>query len=214
MHRLRRLEAGYQLPQPPPDAVRAPLVLASIEDLPEYRWAGETARHIGTVVHRSLERLAKFGLAPPSDVLPADAERLRGELASLGVAPESLTKAAEQAAHAIANTLADTRGRWILDAGHVGAYSELALSGLEGQRIVNGVIDRTFVDRDGVRWIIDFKTSPHEGGAREFFLDEQVRRYRPQLARYARLIQLLGPEPVRAGLYFPLLQAWRECPLD
>jgi ATP-dependent exoDNAse (exonuclease V) beta subunit len=214
MHRLRRLEAGYQLPQPPPDAVRAPLVLASIEDLLEYRWAGETARHIGTVVHRSLERLAKFGLAPPSDVLPADAERLRGELASLGVAPESLTKAAEQAAHAIANTLADTRGRWILDAGHVGAYSELALSGLEGQRIVNGVIDRTFVDRDGVRWIIDFKTSPHEGGALEFFLDEQVRRYQPQLARYARLIQLLGPEPVRAGLYFPLLQAWRECPLD
>ncbi|MEA3132522.1 MAG: hypothetical protein QOG17_368, partial [Gammaproteobacteria bacterium] len=34
--------------------------------------------------------------------------------------------------------------------------------------------------------------------------------YRPQLYRYAQLARKLGPEPVRVGLYFPLMGAWRE----
>ena len=76
---------------------------------------------------------------------------------------------------------------------------------------MTGVIDRTFVDAQGVRWVVDFKTSTHEGGGVEAFLDEEVNRYRAQLTRYAKLMKLLRPdEPVRAALYFPLLRAWRE----
>jgi len=72
------------------------------------------------------------------------------------------------------------------------------------------VIDRAFVDAAGVRWIVDYKTSRHEGAGREEFLDREQERYRPQLERYAALMRKLGPEPVRLGLYFPLLGAWRE----
>jgi ATP-dependent helicase/nuclease subunit A len=43
----------------------------------------------------------------------------------------------------------------------------------------------------------------------EAFLDEQQRRYCDQLERYARLFAPLG-RPVRLGLYFPLLDGWRE----
>jgi hypothetical protein len=35
-------------------------------------------------------------------------------------------------------------------------------------------------------------------------------RYQAQLSRYAQLARQMGPQPVRAGLYFPLLAAWRE----
>ena len=42
------------------------------------------------------------------------------------------------------------------------------------------------------------------------FLDREVERYRPQLQRYALLARKMGPEPVRVGLYFPLMRAWRE----
>jgi hypothetical protein len=62
----------------------------------------------------------------------------------------------------------------------------------------------------GIRWIVDFKTGSHEGGAVETFLDSEVERYRPQLARYAQLMRGVSAEPVRVGLYFPLLGAWRE----
>jgi len=30
------------------------------------------------------------------------------------------------------------------------------------------------------------------------------------LERYALLAKRLGPEPVRVGLYFPLMRSWRE----
>ena len=71
-------------------------------------------------------------------------------------------------------------------------------------------IDRTFVDEKGVRWIVDWKTSVHEGGDREAFLDRELERYRPQLERYARALQLMEPDrPLRVGLYYPLLDAWR-----
>jgi ATP-dependent exoDNAse (exonuclease V) beta subunit len=72
------------------------------------------------------------------------------------------------------------------------------------------VFDRSFIDESGVRWIIDYKTSHHAGGALDEFLDREVERYRAQLARYADLAKMLGPQPVRVGLYFPLLRAWRE----
>ena len=81
---------------------------------------------------------------------------------------------------------------------------------MDGDAVVSIVIDRTFVDA-GIRWIVDYKTSTHEGAGRDAFLDEQARRYRDQLERYARLMSRLDPaHPIRLGLYFPLLGGWRE----
>jgi hypothetical protein len=117
---------------------------------------------------------------------------------------------ADRALTALAATLEDPKGRWLFDASHSEAHSELTLSGVRGAQIVNVVIDRTFVTVDGTRWVVDFKTSPHEGGDLAAFLDSEAVRYKPQLTRYAQLARQLGPQPVRAGLYFPLLAAWRE----
>jgi hypothetical protein len=84
------------------------------------------------------------------------------------------------------------------------------LSGRVGPDIVSIIIDRTFVDATGTRWIIDYKTSTHEGSGLDAFLDNERERYRPQLERYAELVGALGNEPIRLGLYFPLMSAWRE----
>jgi hypothetical protein len=130
------------------------------------------------------------------------------------VDPEAASAGASRALSALEATLADGRGRWLFDPAHREVHAELALSGVRSGSIVNAVIDRTFVDGDGVRWVVDFKTSPHEGGDRERFLDEEVKRYESQLRRYAALAQGLGPQPVKAGLYYPLLGAWREVALD
>ena len=65
--------------------------------------------------------------------------------------------------------------------------------------MVRVVFDRSFVDEDGVRWVIDYKTSQHAGVPRQ--LDREVDRYRPQLHRYAIGPQT-RPEPVRVGCTF------------
>ena len=71
------------------------------------------------------------------------------------------------------------------------------------------VIDRTFVDQDGTRWIVDYKTGEHLDGDREKFLHQEQARYREQLETYARILRLLEDRPIRLALYFPLFADWR-----
>ncbi|MEZ5513601.1 MAG: UvrD-helicase domain-containing protein [Steroidobacteraceae bacterium] len=210
---LRRLSTDWRRPGVPPDPVRTPLEIGSLDEALEYRWAGETARHIGTAVHAALETIAVTGAVADAARVAIIRSHLRADLAALGVPVDELEDATSVAESAIDRTLSDTRGRWILSDQHEDAASELALTGLENQRVVSVVIDRTFVDESGVRWVVDFKTSPHEGGSIEEFLREQTKRYRPQLSRYVRLLGKLKQCEVRAGLYFPLLAIWQECSL-
>jgi ATP-dependent exoDNAse (exonuclease V) beta subunit len=67
------------------------------------------------------------------------------------------------------------------------------------------VVDRVFLDDDGTRWVVDFKTSRHEGADIEAFLDLQRERYAAQMQAYAAAVP-----GSRQGLYFPLLGGWRE----
>jgi ATP-dependent helicase/nuclease subunit A len=209
-----RLPTVPPVVKPPADVVsRGELVPMGVEEENiEFSWARQTARRVGTVVHETLERIGR-GALPSVDELPALRPRLISRLEALGIDGEQARESSEVALRAIAGTLSDQRGRWLFDPSHTEASSELALSGLRGADIINVVIDRTFVDADGTRWVVDFKTSPHEGGDREAFLDEEVKRYRGQLQRYAHFARGLGPQPVRAGLYYPLLGAWREIPV-
>jgi len=207
----RRLRATPAPIVTPPDVVaRGELLpVAGDEEDIEFSWVRQTARRVGTVVHEALERFGS-GQLPAVAELARLAPRLESRLAALGVEAVAARAGTERALAALRATLEDPKGRWLFDASHRDAQSELALTGLRGGDIVNAVIDRTFVDRDGTRWIVDFKTSPHEGGNLEGFLDDQALRYAAQMRRYAHLARELGPEPVRAGLYFPLLSAWRE----
>lgn len=208
--RVRRLPLQWQPPAADSSVPVKTLNVSELEAKIEFDWVTQTGRHIGTLVHRELDRMVRAGASQIAAPNPA---RLIAELSELGVPPDRCEAAASRVVSAIAQTLADDRGRWLL--GMTGqlsdAESELALSGIVHGQIVAGVIDRTFVDEHGVRWIVDFKTGTHEGGGLERFLDEEVARYRDQLLRYARLMRLFRPgQPVRAALYFPLMKQWRE----
>jgi ATP-dependent exoDNAse (exonuclease V) beta subunit len=207
---LRRLPDAWRSPVEATGPTIESLVTARRSDLAlvEFDWASETARHVGTVVHGELQRLSRGGAADMDD--PAVLARYSAQLAELGVPADRRVAAAERVRNAVRRTLTDERGRWILDTTHRDAQSELALTGRVDREIVSVVIDRTFVDAAGTRWVIDYKASAHEGAGLDEFLDREQERYRPQLERYAAYMRHLGPEPVRLGLYFPLLSAWRE----
>ena len=140
------------------------------------------------------------------DVRRVDALRpmFARELERRGIQRARSKDAAALVADALKNGLSDERGRWLLGP-HPEARSEhrLRIRGADGVR--SYVIDRLFRDTAGDRWIVDFKTSRHEGGGLEGFLDEQQVRYQPQLDAYARAF-----DHARKGLYFPLLSAWRD----
>jgi ATP-dependent helicase/nuclease subunit A len=215
--KLRRLPLDWQPPRTQPIAPAPAAEVIDIEDeRPVFDWVSQVSRHVGTLVHRELDRLCRPGTRPSSAAMQAARARLTAELAELGVPPERLAAACDRVVAAMERTLADERGRWLLglDGRIREAASELALSGVVDGQILEGIIDRTFLDESGQRWIVDFKTSTHEGGGLEAFLDEEVVRYRPQLERYARLMQAYRPEEtVRAALYFPAMRQWREVPV-
>lgn len=208
---LRRLPAGWTLPAAPsaadwtipPDPARA-------QDALEFSWVGETARHIGSVVHRWLQRIAEDGVAAwDAPRIAALEPAIRHALAAQGVGEQDIAAAAARVRQALINCVEDARGRWVLET-HAGGRSEWRLTGITAGRRINVVIDRTFVDADGTRWIIDYKTSVHEGADTAAFLDNERERYRAQLERYAALLQAGSEQRIRLGLYFPLLGGWRE----
>jgi ATP-dependent exoDNAse (exonuclease V) beta subunit len=212
---LYRLPAAWQMPVLNNALMgHQDVPVINAEQQPEFDWVGETSRHVGTVVHAELERLMTLS---PLEMQRWDAAARRPQLlvqlAELGI-PDALREGAvTRVIQAISSTLKDTRGRWILgiDTAQAEAASELALTGVFGGRIVNSVIDRSFVDEAGVRWIVDFKTSIHEGGGRDAFLLSEAERYRPQLERYATLMKAWRPaQPIRTALYFPLMGEWLE----
>jgi hypothetical protein len=103
-----------------------------------------------------------------------------------------------------------SKGAWLFDPQHREAKSEYALTLIEFGKPVTSIMDCSFVDASGIRWIIDYKTSTHEGGGLDAFLDREQGRYRGQLERYAVVLRKLGNRPIRLVLYFPLLGGWRE----
>jgi ATP-dependent exoDNAse (exonuclease V) beta subunit len=205
--RLRRLAPGWRCPAPPPAAVwAAPQDEERAQGEIEYSWAGETARHVGNVVHRWLQRIADEG---PAGWDAARIGRLRpalhAALAARDVRRSERGAAVERAVTALVRALADPRGRWVLGA-HPEAATEYRITARVDGAIRRLVIDRLFRDATGARWVVDYKTSQHQGADVAAFLDRERSRYAAQLARYAAALGDVD----RLGLYFPLLGGWRE----
>ena len=205
---LRRVPRGWAPRRHVPLQADLPLATREREEPVVFDWAGETARRVGILVHAELQSLELGG---------HDETRIRSReghfrrwLALHGVPDEHLEAAVASVAAALLGVHRDARARWMFKAGYRDDLREHALSGLFRGEVVRAVFDRSFIDEQGTRWVIDYKTSEHSGGGREEFLDRQVERYRAQLERYAALARRLGPEPVRVALYFPLMRAWRE----
>ena len=204
---LRRFASSWALPEPksPPGDAQPATELR--DDEVEFYWVGTDARVSGTLVHRWLQLIAD-GTADtirekPDDMRDVTLRWLREN----GIDGDAASPIVERVLQAVQLALGDDKGRWIIEGeGH----SELALSGLHADELVSVVLDRVRIDEDGTHWIIDYKTSSHEGGNLEGFLQVEAERYRPQLERYRTLYShWAGVEP-RCALYFPLLTSFVE----
>ena len=177
----------------------------------EFLWASSHAKYTGTVIHDLLCMLGARGVEKfSSDWQAHRTTMVTNRLLAIGIDRALMTEVIEKVGQAIDAVLGSERGQWLFAATHSQAFSELPLTAMINQQAVNVILDRVFVTEDGVRWIVDFKTGEHRGADVDAFLDSEVERYRPQLARYAEVYQTIEPRPTVVALYFPLLDAWRE----
>ncbi|WP_413665592.1 hypothetical protein ACG1BZ_10530 [Microbulbifer sp. CNSA002] len=118
----------------------------------------------------------------------------------------SLDRAAEKVEIAVRNSLNCPTGRWLLDGSLGESACELELhSG--GRQLRRSIVDRTFIDNEGTRWIVDYKTAEPSGEeSQEEFIAAQLEQYRNQLENYRKLFYARGERNIRCALYFPLMQ--------
>ncbi len=208
-----RLDAGFTPRAGSPLATPQSLtrVQADVAAAVEYSWVGPLARAAGTVMHDELDRLARLGAAAADD-LPARSAVCEARLLEQGIAAEPARTTAQRILARLTQLVREPRAQWLLFGPHRSAASEVPLSGMIDGTLRNAVLDRMFVDAGGTRWIIDYKTGAHEGTGLDQFIASEMQRYAPQMALYQRLAAALGPEPVRAALYFPWLGELREMP--
>ncbi len=206
-HTTQRLPLSFKTPEPFPDIeVGAVIEMTEEPDLhPEFVWAGNKARYLGNVLHLCFKKITDEGL----EYWPASAtknleSRIKTALLAEGLSPAHLDEAVQSGMTALQNTLQDETGRWILKA-HADAHSEYPLTGYIQGRYLNKILDRTFVDADGVRWIVDYKTGEHQGSRLEDFFQQEKKRYQAQLDQYEELLKLKGEtRPIKKALYYPL----------
>jgi ATP-dependent exoDNAse (exonuclease V) beta subunit len=157
---------------------------------------------LGIIVHRALAKLAE---RPPQEdptaYLLAERAGWEQEARSHHLTPGDVHQIVTETDRQLRAVLSDPDGRWILfDAGD--ARSEFAVTGHLDGHTQRYVIDRTF-EADGIRWVIDYKTTrPAQHADLEGFIGEELSRYRPQVERYARLMEAISGRKPRAAIYF------------
>jgi len=171
-------------------------------------------RIIGVVAHRVLELAAsEASLVSAQD--PRVQLWIDHNLSPYALTPQSAERAKTRVSELAERALSCETGRWILGA-QTDARSELAISRVEAGEIKNYVIDRTFLDeQEGVRWVIDYKTSePMAGEPLADFEARETDAYRAQLENYVELISEMDwaiDAPIKAALYFPAIQQLSVC---
>ena len=101
----------------------------------------------------------------------------------------------------VLKTLSDPKLNWIFDNQHREGACELGISRMHNGHTQQFVIDRTFVDQDNTRWIIDYKTSQQQPDQTESeFIQRQTEKYRSQLENYRDLMKAVENRNTRLAL--------------
>ena len=153
---------------------------------------------VGILLHQELHRMCKFGhLQPPNRQTTA---RWRNNLRNEGFSGREINQILETVTEQLQRVLEDEKGLWILDNRHTDSATECNFTLDTDEELTYSRIDRTFVDENNMRWIIDYKSS----AVTTDFEDEVVRmvdEYRPQLNRYAEIFKSMEDRPIQTALY-------------
>ncbi|MGI1678164.1 MAG: UvrD-helicase domain-containing protein [Cellvibrionaceae bacterium] len=167
-------------------------------------------RYIGTVLHQALHHLIQYGINNwNNERIEKQKNFWQNQLRQNGLDNHQASQGTIKIAEAITKIINDKEGRWLLDSSHEQSESELSIMD-PNAGFRESIIDRTFI-ADGVRWIVDFKSSePAEDENLDIFLQNESLAYRSQLERYSNVIQKIDVASdisitTKTALYFPLL---------
>ncbi len=169
---------------------------------PSFKLSEHHPKYIGIMIHSLLQQISLSGIEWFKKLsLEKISAYLKTRLIQLGMMDAAIPDAVTTIHRAIQNTLNDTRGQWILSPQRE-AQSEYPLTAIINGKIHSFILDRTFVDENNVRWIIDYKNSLLE--------KNDLEKYKMQLMQYHHAMRAFDAREIKLGLYFPLSTEWTE----
>ena len=169
-------------------------------------------RETGDIIHDCLLKIAegRLELTQTTDDSVLQAMRVQWRL-RLAPLTDQLDAAIDEIQRQLQQCSQHEKFQWMLRTPHQEAASELSLSDYRSGHRYQWVIDRTFVDAKGVRWIIDYKSSrPAKGENEAEFILHQEQIYKAQLDRYAGLFAAMEEREIRTALFFTALSKFHE----
>lgn len=192
-----RLPSDYQWQPAPYDAITT----SASESVTVDTIADRYEVVLGNLVHQCLAWIA---MQQNTTFRPPDPQLMHHMLAqwvSQSSDDAGREKLIEDSERQCMKVLQSEIGRWVLFP-HRDHAAELPISGVYADTVRNIILDRTFEDEDGQRWVIDYKTTLFDKSTRKEQLTAQTKqRYAPQLRMYAEIAANLYQQKIRAGLF-------------
>jgi ATP-dependent helicase/nuclease subunit A len=155
---------------------------------------------IGILTHRYLQKMAEEGLDHWDEkriemICPA----IKLYFERKQFTEKEAVEAQSQVQALLLKTLSTHEGQWILS-NHTNAKSEMPIEFVESGEVKKSIIDRTFIE-DGVRWIIDYKTTFRVLNHSPSMIQSIANEYADQLGGYERLFMHEGLR-IQKAIYF------------
>jgi ATP-dependent exoDNAse (exonuclease V) beta subunit len=169
-------------------------------------------RELGIQIHQVLQQISEDGLENWSFEKPKEMQKKwRWALGQRGIPNKLIPSILRQLQFTIDVSLLSEHGRWVLGH-HRLSENEYELVSDSVRGIRKSIIDRTFVDENNQRWIIDYKSSEPMGSEDlNSFFRRMEQRYKAQLLCYMSLFKQSEPDRHhRCGLFFPVLGFFHE----
>jgi len=160
-------------------------------------WQQDWVRLAGIALHRIFWLITTKGVC-------GQPVMWQQHLRQLGLPSEYMSRAIDIIQQAVTNTLQDQLGAKFLSADHLESHAEWRLTRRIGDQFEDVVLDRAFLDRDNIFWLVDYKLVYNKDD-----INTAISAYTPQIYKYKQFLAAIRPKiKIKAGLYFPLQKHW------
>ena len=167
---------------------------------------------IGNLVHETLQHyLSKQALLQPENLAGLKTYWQR-RLEQYSFEASDIKSAIARIELTLNNTTQSPELQWIFDAGAQHSAAELVMQEQSPGYVQTHIIDRTFIDAQGIRWIIDYKSAEvADKQSEDEFIEEQMELYSEQLQRYKNLFAEENNQGIKTALLFTSIAKLVEC---
>ncbi len=167
---------------------------------------------IGNLVHEALQNYLSNKQILETENIAGLKKYWSRRLQAFAFADSDIAAAMKKIEESLRNTLQNSELGWVFDHQQIHSAAELPLQSYANDYVHTHIIDRTFIDKSGIRWIIDYKSSqPSSEQSLDLFIAEQIELYSEQLARYRSLFSIEDNKGIKTALLFTSLAKLVEC---